>query len=89
MRQWDTKRQFKPRYGAVFRGFLLAWVKPSANLAKSVSLSLHCIADLALGLLLLILSPVMLPVFLIAEKRLTRRRRLDYLIAQRLADKDI
>ncbi|KPB95704.1 Unknown protein sequence [Pseudomonas syringae pv. maculicola] len=67
----------------------MAWVKPSANLAKSVSLSLHCIADLSLGLLLLILSPVMLPVFLIAEKRLTRRRRLDYLIAQRLADKDI
>lgn len=89
MRQWDTKRQFKPRYGAVFKGFLLAWVKPLANLAKLVSISLHCLADLALGLLLLILSPVMLPVFLIAERRLTRRRRLDYLIAQRLADKDV
>ncbi|MBI6558099.1 hypothetical protein YA0868_01925 [Pseudomonas syringae] len=89
MRQWDTKRQFKPRYGAVFKGFLLAWVKPLANLAKSISLSLHSLADLLLGILLLVLSPVMLPVFLIAEKRLTRRRRLDYLIAQRLADKDI
>lgn len=89
MRQWDTKRQFKPRYGAVFKGFLLAWVKPLANLYKLVSISLHCMTDLALGLLILILSPVMLPIFLIAERRLTRRRRLDYLIAQRLADKDV
>jgi hypothetical protein len=98
MRQWDTKKQFKPRYGYVAKVvFLGVWIALSEQywwgafcaLWDAVVRLSKMIGNVLLGVILLITSPVMFPIFLLTEVGRAKRQRLAYLRRNRAADEDI
>lgn len=98
MRQWDTKKQFKPRYGLVAKVvFLGIWIALSQGDWRCTFRQLGVvlwelvkdIGNVLLGVALLVLSPITFPLFCLVEAKQTRRRRLDYLRRERAADEDI
>lgn len=98
MRQWDTKKQFKPRYGMVagivFLGILKAFQYPDwrytlQDLGRACWRLWGHLGGIVLAILLLVLSPVTFPLLCLVEFSSTRRARLDYLRSNRQADEDI
>lgn len=98
MRQWDTKKAFKPRYALVasivFLGWLKAFTHPSwkrlfGELWAGLFGITAALFGIVLGFLLLALSPIAFPALCLFEVKNTRRRRLQYLRANRRADEDV
>lgn len=94
MRQWDTKRQFKPRYKLVAEIIFMGWLTAIRRIEW------HCWVDdikgviepplvLSIALLMLLSSPITFPVACAFEYAYVRRRRLRYLRANRRADADV
>jgi len=98
MRQWDTKKHFRPRYAfvakLVFAGLWIAVTQPNWRYAVSTflegcrELSLH-VFGVALAVILLVTSPIAFPVLCLAEFLTARKRRLAYLKRNRACDEDI
>lgn len=89
MRQWDTKRQFKPQYARACGAILLGPWRSFKNGVPSYLEAAQSLSDLCLSVAIFICSPVILPVCLFIESRLARSRRLAYLRSNRAADEDI
>jgi len=97
-RQWDTKREFKPDYRKVAGGVFLGWwrvltVKDWAYTFRSMGEDIVTLARLIClliaALLMLVLSPVVFPLWCFLERRLQRRNRLYWIKRNRAADEDI
>lgn len=98
MRQWDTKKQFKPRYQLVARVvFLGIWVWlseedwPGAlrDIGDGLLQLAKHLLTLLFAVMLLIASPVTFPLCCVLERGAAKRRRLAWLRANRRADEDI
>ncbi len=98
MRQWDTKKQFKPRYaevaGVVFLGWWFVirsteWKREARWFVDGVLSLLTPISLVLCGLVFLVLSPIAFPVMCLIEKLSQRSRRLDHIRRNRAADRDI
>lgn len=98
MRQWDTKKEFKPRYDLVAELVFLSWWRMLSKhqwgyAVEALWLGLRAImipiTGLVFSVVLLAGSPVIFPVFCLLERLLLRKRRLMYLRENRAADADI
>ena len=98
MRQWDTKKQFKPDYKhvarLVFLGLVQAFTQPNwsytfSEIWSGLSRLISHLMGILLAIVLLVLSPITFPLLCLVVKMRTRARRLEYLRRNRAADEDL
>ena len=97
-RQWDTKKKFEPDYRGVARLVFLGWLRAlSEPNYRSIGSELvdvmlrigEALLGIALGVLLLITSPLSFPAICLIHKRSLRAKRLRHIQQNRQADADI
>lgn len=97
-RQWDTKKKFEPDYRGVAKLVFLGWLRalgdPDYRAIASELVDVmwrigEALLGIALGVLLLITSPLSFPVICLIHKRSLRAKRLRYIRNNRAADADI
>jgi hypothetical protein len=94
-RPWDTKKKFEPDYRGVARLVFLGWLRAlgdpnyrsiASELADVIWRIGEALLGIALGVLLLITSPLSFPLICVIHKRSLRAKRLRYLKQNRRAD---
>lgn len=98
MRQWDTKKQFKPDYRRVAKVVFLGWLSAArqpnwrwhlGELWSGLSGLTAGVLGVAFGAVLLASSPVSFPLLCLAHRMTRRRERLSYIRRNRKADADL
>jgi len=95
MRQWDTKKEFKPDYRSCAKLVFLGWLQAARytqwrwhlrQLWEAFCGLVTGVAGVAFGISLLALSPAALPLLCLVHKRTRRLQRLRYIRRNRKVD---